>query len=98
LVSTTVCEVADGVDEIFGKLLVTFEGIIYSVNSVFLALKPLVGQLDQLYVAIEVLGNAGKGLHADLSHLEIVAVATDGYCLENFLEVLLSCLYYFLVT
>jgi hypothetical protein len=57
LVSAT-CEFVNTIDEFFGKILMSLQGIVDGVDTVVFALEPLHDQLHQFDVTVEVLGDA----------------------------------------
>ena len=65
----TIRKIANSIDKLLRQLLMSFECIIDCVNSILLALKPLVDKLYQLNVSIKVLSYAAECFHAGLGNL-----------------------------
>jgi hypothetical protein len=55
---STIGEFVDAIDELFGKILMSLQGIVDCVDAVVFALEPLRDQLHELDVTVEVFGDA----------------------------------------
>ena len=68
----------------------SFKSIVDCVDSIFFAFEPFINKLNELDVSVKILSNTTEGLHADLSYLKVVTVASNWNGLQDFFEILLG--------